>query len=183
MEAGYEAFDLKRMFLGDTSTLFLAEIAVRTLIMYTFALFAVRFIGKRGIGSLSPFEYVFVFALGSATGDPMLHPDVPLVYGMVVITGLVLFQKLLLRSTQRNDRAEQFLEGRPTLIIDGGKMDDVILRQEDLSRGEVLMKLRTQGIANVGQVRYAYLEPSGELSVFKYESTFTPGQSTLVVGD
>lgn len=178
----YRAFDLERMFFGDLSALFLAEIAVRTAIMYGYALFAVRFIGKRGIGSLSPFEYVFVFALGSATGDPMFSPGVPLIHGMVVITGLVVLQKVMLRATQHNEPVERFLEGRPTLIIDGGRMDDDVLRREDLSRAEVLMKLRLQGITNVGQVRFAYLEPSGDLSVFRYEKTEMPGQSTLVDG-
>lgn len=180
MASEYDPFDLKRMFLGDASALFLAEIAVRTLIMYGFALLAVRFIGKRGIGRLSPFEYVFVFALGSATGDPMFSPSVPLLHGMVVITGLVFLQKCLLRSTQNSAAVEGFLEGRPTRVISDGHIDDKLLRQEDLSRTEVLMSLRTQGITNVGQVRYAYLEPSGELSVFRYEGTFVPGQSTIV---
>lgn len=183
MESGYEAFDLKRMFIGDFSALLLLEITVRTTIMYVFALLATRLVGKRGIGSLSPFEYVLVFALGSATGDPMLYPEVPLLHGMMAITMIVVLQRIMLRTTQRNARVERFLESFPTLVIDGGKIQDEVLKDEELSQAELLMELRLAGITNVGQVRYAYLEPSGRVSIFKYDAGASlSGQSTLVMG-
>lgn len=173
-----DPFDLKRMFIGDFSALLTLEILVRTAFMYSYALVAVRFIGKRGIGSLSPFEYVLVFALGGATGDPMLYPEVPLVHGMIVITVIVALHKLVARSTRRNEVLEHLLESRPVLLVRDGVIDDDQLSREDLSQAELLMKLREAGIKNVGRVQLAYLEPSGNLSVFPAEQT-RPGQSTL----
>jgi uncharacterized membrane protein YcaP (DUF421 family) len=176
-----DPFDFRRMFLGDFSVLLTAEIAVRTIIMYAYALVAVRLIGKRGIGNLSPFEYVLVFALGSATGDPMFYPAVPLVHGMMAMTLIVVLQKIALRATQRNERFEAWLESRPALLIRDGDILDDRLRVENISRSEVMMKLRMHGIANVGRVRFAYLEPSGDLSVFTADDQQKPGQSTLGV--
>jgi hypothetical protein len=69
----YQGFDLERMFIGEFSPVLLAEIAVRTVVMYVYALAVVRFIGKRGLGQVTPFEFVIVIALGSATGDPMFY--------------------------------------------------------------------------------------------------------------
>lgn len=182
MEAGYEAFDLKRMFIGDYSSLLLLEIVFRTTVMYVFALLAVRLLGKRGIGALSPFEWVVVIALGSAMGDPMFYPEVPLVHGMIVITVIVVLQRIVERMKQRHAGAERFMESAPSLIVEGGRIQEDVLRREELSVPELLMELRLGGITNVGQVRYAYLEPSGRVSIFKYEdSAFTPGQSTLVM--
>ncbi len=38
-----------------------------------------RLMGKRGNRSLSPFANVVIIALGSATGDSMFYPQVPLI--------------------------------------------------------------------------------------------------------
>ena len=66
-----DAFELKRMFIGDGDSWLLLEVAVRTIILYTYAILIVRLLGKRGLSNLSPFEYVIVFAAGTATGEPM----------------------------------------------------------------------------------------------------------------
>jgi len=50
---------------------------------------------------------------------------------------------------------------------------------EDLSKAEVFMALREQGIEFLEEVRRAYLEPSGHISVFKEKSPATMGASVL----
>jgi uncharacterized membrane protein YcaP (DUF421 family) len=179
MEA-YDAFDLQRMFIGEFSAWLLLEIVLRTVIMYVYALFAVRFVGKRGIGNLSPFEYVLIFALGAAAGDPMLYPEVPLVYGMIVISVIVTMQRALNAATNRSSALEHLFESKPALLVESGRVQNEVLAREGLSTDELMMKLRLAGVANVGRVRYAYLEPSGGLSVFEYEEVRAPGKSTLV---
>jgi uncharacterized membrane protein YcaP (DUF421 family) len=175
-----DAFDLQRMFIGDGDAWLLLEVAFRTIFLYTYAIIIVRLLGKRGLSNLSPFEYVVVFAAGTATGEPMLYPEVPLVYGMIVLTTIVLAHRILARLTRDSRELERLLEGMPKLVVkDGAPLEDA-LEAEQLSRDELLMELRMQGIENVGQVRYAFLEPSGQLSVFKYESAPRSGISTLV---
>lgn len=63
-------FDLARMFLGDTSPLFLLEIAFRTALMFLWLVFLLRVTGKRGLAQLSPLELASVIGPGSAAGDP-----------------------------------------------------------------------------------------------------------------
>jgi len=182
MEADAQPFDLNRMFLGDeVSLLLLAEIAFRTAFMYVAALLLVRFIGKRGLGQLSPFEFLVVIAMGSAAGDPMFYPDVPLIHGVLVLAVIVSLQKLLVDITSRNDRIEHFIESVPALLIQDGVILKDELHREEIARDELMMKLREQGIANVGEVHLAYLEPSGRLSVFLKEDhpRTRTGESTL----
>jgi len=182
MDAQYEPFDLSRMFLGDeVSMLLLLEIAFRTAFMYIAALILVRLIGKRGLGQLSPFEFLVVIAMGSAAGDPMFYPDVPLIHGVVVLAAIVMLQKLLIEFAARNDRAEHFIESVPALLIKDGLVLNDELHREGLARDELMMKLREQGIANVAEVQLAYLEPSGRLSIFRRdtEPKTTGGESTL----
>jgi uncharacterized membrane protein YcaP (DUF421 family) len=168
------------MFIGDGDALLLLEVAFRTAFLYVYAVLVVRLLGKRGLSNLSPFEYVVVFAAGTATGEPMLYPEVPLLYGMIVLTVIVLAHRAVARLTRNSQQLELLLEGQPKLVVKDGAPVEHALAVEQLSLEELLMELRLGGIENVGQVRYAFLEPSGELSIFKYDETPRPGISTLV---
>jgi uncharacterized membrane protein YcaP (DUF421 family) len=175
-------FDLERMFLGDDfALLFLLEILFRTAFMYVSALVLVRFVGKRGLGQLSPFEFLVVIAMGSAAGDPMFYPDIPLINGVLVLAGVVLLEKMLISLSGRNEHLEHFIESVPALLVQDGAVIESHLKQEGLAREELMMKLRERGIANLAEVRLAYLEPSGALSIFKTDEwpRSETGESTL----
>lgn len=163
--------DWQKMFIGDSSPIFLVEIIVRTIVMYVYSLLAARFIGKRGMGQLTPFEYIFIVTLGSATGDPMFYPDVPLLHGMLVITILVLMERLVSKVTTLSTRIEREIESFPALVIKNGRLHTETLQKEHLTENEIMMALRTHGIVHIGEVRRAYLEPSGELSIIKYSKS------------
>ena len=85
----HRPLDLRRMFIGDEPPLFLVEVALRTLVIFLFTLVAMRFLGKRGVAQLSLVEVTIVLGLGSAVGDPMFQPDVPLLHSLIVIAVIV----------------------------------------------------------------------------------------------
>lgn len=174
-------FDPVKMLVGDDfSWGFILAIVVRTAIMYLYTLGIVRVIGKRGLGHLSPFELVIIVALGSAVGDPMFYDDVPLTHGITVITVVVLLQRLLEEITEKSPKLEEVFESKPRRLITDGTLDDDALEKENLSERELFSALRDRGVENLGQVRLAFLEPSGEISVFKTEEKASkPGKSIL----
>jgi uncharacterized membrane protein YcaP (DUF421 family) len=160
--------EIQRIFLGDQSSLFLLEVVFRTFVMFAYTLFAVRFIGKRGMQQITPFEFVIIIALGSAVGDPMFYDDVPLLHGMAVITVVVLMQKILNNITNASPKIEQVVESKVAQIVRNGEVIPGSLENEGISEQELHMYLRTQGIKNMGEVECAYLEPSGNMSVFRF---------------
>ena len=111
-------FDLQRMFVGDHPLLFHLEIVVRTLIVYGYSLVLLRWLGSRTIGQLSTIEFLLVIALGSAVGDPMFYPDVPLVHALVVVTVVVLANRGLDILVARSKIAERVIDGEPQELID-----------------------------------------------------------------
>jgi len=169
MDPAIVPFDLQRMFIGDYSLWFLAEIVFRTSFMYVYAILAAKIIGQRGMGQLTPFEYIIVIALGSATGDPMFYPNVPLLHGLTVITVIVIFERLIAKLTVMNLSIERALESVPTLLVENGDILEHKLTSSTVSREELHMQLRIQGVRNVSEVERAYLEPSGKISVFRYQ--------------
>lgn len=165
-----QPFDWGRIFLGDMSPLFLLEIVFRTLFMYMVALLAARFIGKRGMGQLTPFEYIVVIAMGSTAGTPMMEVAIPLLHGAVVLICVVTIDSMLARWAVRVPRVARMLASEPALLISRGVIDTDELDREKVGLDELKMMLRLHGIQNLKDVECAYLEPSGDLSIFLEKS-------------
>lgn len=175
-----QPFDWYRMYVGSLTPLILLEIAFRTVFMYLYVLLLVRLIGKRGIGDMTTFDQIIVIAVGSATGDPMLMPEVPLLQAMVVIGILVYLERLLARLTQRSSTIEKVAESTPSLLVREGRIVEEWLERERMTVGELMSLLRLNGIRDLGEVERAYLEPTGTLSVFRNpEGTTPPVRSTF----
>jgi uncharacterized membrane protein YcaP (DUF421 family) len=168
MPPNVRVFDFKRIFIGDVPWTFTLEIAFRTTLMYLYALLLIRFIGKRGLRELSVFEYVIIFTLGSAIGDPMFYPEIPLLHGMAVLTVIVGLQRGMVWMVQRSRRFHDFVYpgDAASLVMDGLINRDGLVR-ERLNVKDLAMLLRESGVEHLGQVRRAFLEPTGELSVWK----------------
>ena len=141
------------------------EIVFRTLIMYGYTIFLLRFLGKRGMGQLSILELAIIISFGSAIGDPMMGANVPILHGIVAVTAVAIFQVGLERFINRDKKVEAFLEGIPDLVIVDGIIDCKILEHDNLSKEDLFRSLRFQNIKHLGQIEKAYLETSGQISI------------------
>lgn len=161
-------FDWHAFFFGEEKWMFIFEVALRTLIMFTFILFSLRLLGKRGIKQLSVFELGVIIGLGSAAGDPMFYKDVGLVFGMLVLSVVVLLYRLLTYLTEKSERLEKIVEGSSSYIIKNGALILSEMNKEPLSYPEFFAQLRLNSVSHLGQVKVAIAEATGEISVFFY---------------
>lgn len=168
MEQPITPFDLHRMFLGDYPPLFFLEILFRVVVIYGWTLLMIRWIGGRGVAQLSLVEFLLVIALGSAVGDAMFYEDVPLLVAMLVITAVVVINKLLDKLIVRSQAAERIIDGSPVAILREGVLVTEGMRARDLGTDEVKAMLRNGGVSNLGQVEHAFLEVNGGISVFRF---------------
>ena len=168
------AFDLQRMLFGSEPSWFLLEIVVRTLIVYAYALVLLRWLGSRTIGQLSTIEFLLVIALGSAVGDAMFYPEVPLLHALLVVTAVIVANKGLDMLIARSKRAEHVLDGVPEQLIRDGVICTTFFHSTSMGVSELFQELREKGIEHLGQVARAYVESDGVLTVFKTK-TERPG--------
>lgn len=161
-------FDPVRMFWGSAPLLFYLEIAVRVTVIWLWTVLMLRWVGGRSVSQMSVVEFLLVIALGSAVGDPMFQPDVPLFHAMLVILLVVLADKAVDHAFQNWTNAKRIVDGSPTEVLRDGHLSMAGLQAEKLGAAEVMEFLRLKGVRNLGQVEFAFLEPSGELSVFRY---------------
>ena len=67
------------------------------------------------------------------------------------------------------DKLRPAIKGEPSVIINNGEIDLKALKKNKLESEQLRTLLRQQGIFAIQEVKFAILEPSGQLSVLKSE--------------
>ncbi|MBC7851363.1 MAG: DUF421 domain-containing protein [Chitinophagaceae bacterium] len=163
-----ESLTWSKFLFGDQDMIFLLEVILRTIIMYIVILVGLRLTGKRGVRQLSIFELVVIIGLGSSAGDPMFYQEVGIISAIVVFMVVIGAYRLTTFLTGRSRKFEELIEGKTVCLIEKGKFCFQNFAKEDLAQDEFFSELRSKGVSQLGQVEFAYLEISGEVSVFYY---------------
>jgi|EndMetStandDraft_2_1072991.scaffolds.fasta_scaffold06594_3 uncharacterized membrane protein YcaP (DUF421 family) len=166
MDQAITVLDWQRMLFGDEPPLYLLEVLVRTLIIYVYTLGLLRWLGSRTIGQLSTVEFLLVIALGSAVGDAMFYPDVPLLHALAVVTVVVLANKGLDILIARFKTAERAIDGTPEEVIKDGAFCAGFFKSTSMGPSEVYQELRERGVEHLGQVARAYIESDGGMAIY-----------------
>jgi uncharacterized membrane protein YcaP (DUF421 family) len=162
-------FEWNRILTNDLPAVFLLEVIFRTTVMFAFLLIALRFTGKRGVKQLSIFEIVIIIALGSAAGDPMFYEDVGVLPAICVFIVVISFYRLVTWLTGKSKWVERMLEGTTDLLIENGVFSMLKFEKQDIAQDEFFSELRLKSVEHLGQIKYAFLEPSGNISVFFFK--------------
>ena len=144
----------------------LAELILKTLLVYVVLLGVSRLIGRKLLEQLTYFDFVTAITIGSVTGTyisdvvdgpiTLLSPVV--LGGLVFGTGYLTFSSLT---------ARKMIEGEPVLVIQNGKILEKNMSGNRYNVGHLMTQLRGQGVFDLREVEFAVLEPTGKLSVLK----------------
>ncbi|HLN45054.1 MAG TPA: YetF domain-containing protein [Candidatus Sulfotelmatobacter sp.] len=168
--------------MGNDTWLYLPAVIVRVIILYIYAFFLLRLMGKRENKQLSMFDAVVIVAIGNIIGNPAVQVEIPIIFAMVVLTAFLLLEIGFIHLAQKSKKLESFIESEATLLIEDGRVDPESVKKEKLAPEEIYSLLRLQGIDNLGQIKKAYFEHTGEISIFKKEHP-TAGLSILPEND
>ena len=143
----------------------MGTIFARTLILYLVVLIALRLMGKREIGQLQPYELVVSIMIADLASVPMQDVGIPLVQGIIPILALIVGQIVMSYLNIKSGAARRLICGRPTVLIQKGKIVEKNLRNQKYTIDGLLTELRVKGYFDISSIEYAVLETSGELSV------------------
>lgn len=144
------------------------EFIVRAIIVYVFLLVLLRLTGKRQVGQLAPFDMVLLLVLSNAVQNSMNGGDNSITGGLILATTLVIVNWFVGWVTFRSKRFELLIEGRPTLLIHNGHVDEKAMRLVQMTHHELEASLRGLGYASPQEVRFAMLENNGELTAVPF---------------
>lgn len=135
--------------------------------VFFFALLSalLRLMGKREIGSLSAMDLVVFIMLSETAAISIEDKKMPVWIGAVPVVTLAALQALTAYLSLKSERVRAIVEGKPSVLISRGRIQESTLRSLRLNLNDLLSKLREKNLPNIADVEYAILEPDGELSV------------------
>lgn len=154
---------------------------IRTVILYLLLIVGIRLMGKRQVGELEPTELVLALVISDLAAVPMQDFGIPLLYGVVPIVILLCMTMILSVATMRSVRLRAIVCGKPSIVVQGGRLRQQEMKKVRLTVDELIEELRLQGVTDISTVKYAILETSGQLSVLLFEEhqPVTPAQMEL----
>lgn len=139
----------------------------RAIILYIVVLIVMRLMGKREIGQLQPFELAIAIMIADLASIPMTETGVPISNGIVPIIGLLVMHLIISMVNLKSIKAREIICGKPRILIYRGKIDEKALIKERFTLNELEERLRDKDVVNIGDVEYAILETSGQVTVIE----------------
>lgn len=139
----------------------------RTIFLYLVVLCIMRFMGKREIGQMQPFELVISIMIADLAATPMAEIGIPILYGIIPILGLLFMHIIISILNIKSNRIREIICGKPRILINNGKIDEKALIKENFTINELQERLRVNNVNNLADVEYAILETSGQISVIQ----------------
>ena len=145
-------------------------IFIRSIFLYIIVLVVMRLMGKREIGQLQPFELAISIMIADLASTPMADAGIPITNGIIPILALLVMHLIISVVNIKSIKAREIICGKPRILIYRGKIDEKALKKERFTINELQEKLRGNNIVNLGDVEYAILETSGEVTIIQKPS-------------
>lgn len=152
---------------------------IRTLILYSLVVIALRVMGKRQIGEMQPSELVVAIMISDLATVPMAEPGIPLVYGVIPIFTMILAEMMLAFVCLKSEKIRSVISGRPTVIMLHGTVDQSEMKKTRLNLSDLTEELRLQGYYDISYVDTVILETNGQMTIIPKAEYKTPDCSDL----
>lgn len=155
----------------DVSTIFydgwegLVRIAVAAPLIYLSIIAFIRLAGKRSTSQMNNFDWVVSVALGSIAAAGVMNSSVTVLEALFAIGLLLAIQWCLTFMLARSEAVAGLVKATPRLLVYKGRFLDANIRQERLTKPEVLSALRENGLTNVEEAESVIVEADASFSV------------------
>lgn len=153
----------------------------RTVFFYFFVTLCYRIMGKREVGQLGIIDLIVSILIAELCAISIENIDDSIFMTIVPIVILVIIEVTLAHVSLKSRSFRTFLSGKAALIINKGQINYKEMIKQRYSIDDLLFALRQEGIKNMKEVEYAFLENNGKLSIFKYNFFKTSGDFPLPI--
>ena len=146
-------------------TLNYMEILIKLALGLFSLVFVINVTGKGNLAPNSAIDQIQNYVLGGIIGGVIYNSAISILQYAVI---LIMWTILVLTLKWLNNNVyfvKRLIDGKPTLLIKNGKIDPEACRSVGLSAADVALKLRSQGIFQMKQVKRAMQEQNGQLIV------------------
>ena len=143
------------------------DVVLRASAIFLLLYVLLRVFGTRQLGQMTPFEFVALVVVGDFVQQAITHNDFSITAGILAVATFGFWSLVLGWVSYRSDMMRRLLEGQPRILIQDGKLLEPVLERDKITQAEVLSEMRLAGIAQLDEVQWGILEPSGKISFLK----------------
>lgn len=159
-------------FLPDWGDMFvpsmaILEIVLRGTIIYLGLVLVFRVILNRQAGTLGVSDLLLIVLVADAAQNGMAREYRSVTEGLVLVSTLVFWDFALDWLSYHSAFFRRHLQAKPLLLVRKGRLQTGNLEEELITREELMSQLRQQGVKTLQEVRHAFLEGNGKVSVIR----------------
>lgn len=140
---------------------------VRGLLTYFGLLILLRVVLKRQFGQLASSDLLVTLLIADAIQNAMAGQYQSVPDGLLLVTTIVICDYLIDWTSFHFAWFRKLLHPAPLPLVVDGKIQRRNMRRELVNDEELWSKLRENGVSHLSEVKKAYLESDGEISVTK----------------
>lgn len=156
------------------------DLVVRVAIIFIALTAGFRFIGKRELSQMSPFEIVTLLLIAEIVSPSLTAGDESIPGALIGAATLLLLTFIDSVMTYRLKWFQTVSEAPPTIVINRGRLVEDVLHRDRVRPDEILSEMRKAGIERLEMVRWGVLEPDGRMSFVRYYREDTGAEDPLV---
>lgn len=142
-------------------------VSYRSVIFYIIIVLVYKIMGKREIGELSIIDLIVSLFIAEFVAISIENYKESIFMSIIPIIVIVILQIVSSKISLKYKKTRDVLEGKPSVIINRGKINFKEMLKQRYNIDDLLVQLRTQSIKSIEEVDYAILEVNGKLSIFK----------------
>ena len=141
------------------------EILIKLALGLVSLVFVINMTGKGNLAPNSAIDQIQNYVLGGIIGGVIYNSSITILQYAVILIMWTILVLLLKWLTNNVGFVKQMIDGKPTMLIKNGEIDPEACRSVGLSASDVALKLRSQGIFQLKEVKRAVQEQNGQLIV------------------
>jgi uncharacterized membrane protein YcaP (DUF421 family) len=150
------------------------ELFVRGTVLYWFLFLLFRFVLRRDVGQLGVADMLLLVLIADASQNAMAGSYNTISEGLILVATIGGWNWLLDWAAFHSSTLAKFIEPPTVLLIRNGRPRLGSLRQQRISLDDLRSQLREHGIESMRDVKRAYLESDGRLSVITRDGAQSP---------
>ena len=140
------------------------DLVIRAVIAFFFILLLTRIVGRRELSSLQPFDLIMLVVIGDLIQQGVTQNDFSVTGAFLVCGTIAVLTVATSYTSFRFPRLRPALDGEPVIVVEDGKPIERNLARNRITREELAVEARLEGLGSLDDVRWAVLETNGKIS-------------------
>jgi uncharacterized membrane protein YcaP (DUF421 family) len=149
--------------------LVLVEIAGRVALIYVALLVLLRLAGRRSLSDITPMDMMVLLLVSETVSPSLTAGDDSLASGLVAAATLIGLSVLATWLSYRSRRFERIAGGAAATLIRDGVVDHAVRQRYRITDDDLRTALHEGGVLGPDEVRRAFVEADGNITVIKAE--------------